>query len=65
MHLVYKQHDVVVSMLSYRTSALGFDSRLGSECVIQYAGTGKEMHEAISFCQLQAAALHYAVRCMD
>ena len=32
---------VLVIMLSSQPSAPGFDSRLGSECVIQYAGTGK------------------------
>ena len=31
------------------TSASGFDSRLGYECVMQYAGTGKKTHEAIFF----------------
>ena len=31
------------------TSAPGFDSRLGCECLMQYAGTGKEMHEAVFF----------------
>ena len=36
-------------MLGYQPSAPGFDSRLGSEHVMQYAGTGKEMHEAIFF----------------
>ena len=30
------------------TSAPGFDSRLGCECVMQYAGTGKDMHEAVT-----------------
>ena len=40
---------VVVIMLSFQPSAPGFDSWLGSECVMQYAGTGKEMHEAIFF----------------
>ena len=44
-----KLHSVVVSMLSYQPSAPGFDLRLGSKCVMQYAGSGKEMHEAISF----------------
>ena len=40
---------IVVIMLSYQPFAPGFDSRLGSEHVMQYAGTGKEMHEAIFF----------------
>ena len=40
---------VVVIMLRYQPSAPGFDLRLGSECVSQYAGAGKEMHEAIFF----------------
>ena len=46
-----KLRSVMVIMLSYQPSAPGFDSRLGtgSECVMQYAGTGKEMHEAIFF----------------
>ena len=48
---------VVVIMLSYQPSAPRFDSRLGSECVTQYARTGKEMHEAIFFL-LQNLALH-------
>ena len=37
-------------MLSYQPSTPGFDSQLGSECVMhEYAGTAKEMHEAIFF----------------
>ena len=36
-------------MLSYQPSAPGFDLQLGSECVMQYAGNWKEMHEAIFF----------------
>ena len=40
---------VVVIMLSYQPSAPGFDLQLGSECVMQYAGNWKEMHEAIFF----------------
>ena len=44
-----KLRSVVVIMLSYQPSAPAFDLRLGSECVMQYAGTGKEMHEAIFF----------------
>ena len=36
-------------MLSYQPSAPGFDLRLGCEGVMQYAGTGKEMHEAVFF----------------
>ena len=31
------------------TSAPGFVSQLGCECVMQYAETGKSMHEAIFF----------------
>ena len=45
-----KLHSVVIIMLSYQPSAPGFDSRLGSECVMQYAGTGKEMHQAKKPC---------------
>ena len=44
-----KLHSVVAIMLSYQPSAPGFDSRLGSERVMQFAGTGKKMHEAIFF----------------
>ena len=44
-----KLRSVVVIMCSYQPSAPGFNSWLGSECVMQYAGTGKEMHEAIFF----------------
>ena len=40
---------VLVIMLSYQPSARGFDLRLCSECVMQCAGTGKEMYEAILF----------------
>ena len=36
-------------MLSYQPSTPGFDSRLGSECVMQNAETRKEMHKAIFF----------------
>ena len=36
-------------MLSYQSYAPGFDLRVGSQCETQYAGTGKEMHEAIFF----------------
>ena len=39
----------MVVMLSYQPSAPGFNSQLGSECVMQYAGTVKEMHEPIFF----------------
>ena len=39
-----KLRRVVVIMLNYQPSAPVFDSRIGSECVMQYAGTGKEMH---------------------
>ena len=42
-----KLRSVVVIMLSYQPAAPGFNSRLVSECVMQYAGTGKEMHEAV------------------
>ena len=45
----YKLRSVVIIMLSYQAFAAEFNSRLGSECVMQYAGTGKEMHEAIFF----------------
>ena len=45
-----KLRNEVVTMLSFQPSALGFDSRLSGECVMQYAGTGKEMHEAFFFC---------------
>ena len=44
-----KLHSVVVIMLSYQPSTPGFNLRLGSDCVMQYAGTGKEMHKAIFF----------------
>ena len=44
-----KLRSVVVIMLSYQPSAPGFDLRLGSECMMQYEGTGKEMHKAIFF----------------
>ena len=47
---------VVVSILSNQPSAIRFDSRMGSACEIQYAGTGKEMHEAL-FDLLQNLAL--------
>ena len=52
-----KLGSVVVIMLSYQPSAPGFDSRMGSECVMQYAETGKEMHEAFFFC---FKTLHYS-----
>ena len=52
-----KLRRVVDNMLSYQPSTPGFDSRLGSECVMQYSGTGKEMHEAIFFC---FKTLHYS-----
>ena len=35
---------VVVIILCSQPSALGFESRLGCACAIQYAGTWKEMH---------------------
>ena len=44
-----KLGSVVVIMLSYQPSAPGFDSQLGSECVMQCAGTGKDVHEVIFF----------------
>ena len=31
------------ALLSYQPSTPGFDARLGSKCVTQYAGTGKEI----------------------
>ena len=40
---------IVVGMLNYQPSAPGFNSWMGSECVMQYAGTRKEMHKAIFF----------------
>ena len=52
-----KLRSVVVIMLSYQPSAPRFNSRLGSKCVMQYAGTGKEMYEAIFFL-LQNLAVH-------
>ena len=36
-------------MLSYQPSTPGFDSQMGSECLMQYAGAGNEMHEVIFF----------------
>ena len=48
--LCCKLRSAVVIKLSYQPSAPGFDSRLGSECLMQYAGTGKEMHEASKPC---------------
>ena len=56
-----KLRSVMVIMLSYQPSAREFDSRLGSECAMQYAGTGKEMHEAIFFL-LQSLALKLWLR---
>ena len=44
-----KLRSVVVIRLSYQPSAPGFDLRLGCEGVMQYAETGKEMHEAVFF----------------
>ena len=44
-----KLRSVVVSMLSYQPFIPEFDSWMGSACVMQYAGTGKEMHEALFF----------------
>ena len=58
-----KLRNVVVIMLSFQLSALGFDSRLSSECVMQYAGTGKEMHEAFFFVQNLALQLGLGQRC--
>ena len=52
-----KQRSVVDIMLSYQPSAPGFDLRLGSECVMQCAGTGKEMFELCIFC---FKTLHYS-----
>ena len=56
-HCIVASCAVVVMMLSYKPSAPGFDSQLGSECVMQYAGIGKEMHEAVFFC---FKTLHYS-----
>ena len=36
-------------MLSYQPFALGFESELGSECMMQYVGTGKKVLEGIFF----------------
>ena len=52
-----KLYSVVDMMLSYQPSAPGFASRSGTECVMQYAGTGMELHEAIFLC---FKTLHYS-----
>ena len=44
-----KLRSVVVLTLHYQPSAPGFNSRIGGERVMQYAGIGKEMHYAIFF----------------
>ena len=51
----------MVMILSSQPSTPGFDSRLRGACVIQYAGTGKEMHETIFFL-LQNLALQLGLR---
>ena len=51
-----KVRSAVDNTLSYQLSVRRFDSRLGSECVLRYAETGKEMHETIFIC---FKTLHY------